>query len=168
MTRVAAVSILDERDAAVPDADVRLPLALRRDHRAPAEDEVELGIVHRVLHHRRIRLRFLRSRAGRRRAASAASLALDRAPVGRASTALGWRAPTLLTKLSRARRNRTADAVQVAVVALEDRQIVDGHGDVRVVAAEHTLLDGERPPATAPGRAPAGGGAARRPRGRRG
>ena len=42
-------------------------------------------------------------------------------------------------------------AVQVAVVALEDRQIVDGHGDVGVVAAEHAFLDGERPRVQRPG-----------------
>jgi hypothetical protein len=34
-------------------------------------------------------------------------------------------------------------ALEVALVALENRQIIDGHGDVGMVVSEHALLDGE-------------------------
>ena len=52
--------------------------------------------------------------------------------------------PQVRTKLRERAPEQRRRPLQIAVVPLEDRQIVDGHGDVGMVAAEHALLYQQR------------------------
>ena len=78
-------------------------------------------------------------------------LPCDRAPVGPREHGVGVAGAQRPDEAGEGAPEQGGGAVQVAVVALEDRQIVDGHGDVGVVAAEHPFLDGERPRIQRPG-----------------
>src|SRR4029079_5224097 len=104
---VAHLAIVDGGDAAALNSYIRLSLTLAGDDRSSAEDQVELGIRHGVLLHRRVRLAFLRWVADFSVAAAARSRSTARR-LARARIAWGWRAPRARTNSTRQRRNSAA------------------------------------------------------------